>query len=55
MPSSVAAPKMIGPTQIFSVNSSCAIAIGSKPGSQMTRALASLNEGGRNAVNRRMG
>ena len=33
--SSVAAPKMIGPTQICSVNWSCAIAIGSKPGSLM--------------------
>ena len=34
-PSSVAAPKMIDPTQICSVNWSCAIVIGSKPGSLM--------------------
>ena len=34
-PSSVAAPKMIDPTQICSVNWSCAFVIGSKPGSLM--------------------
>ena len=53
---SVAAPKMIGPTRIYSVNCSIAIVIGSKPGKPDIRTdprTGFLNEGRRKAVDQR--